>query len=107
MARAKKKNLTQAEVAGALAKQLAAAQRGQDAARKLAKLVVDNAKLAAPIRSNVCTHGICVDFETPELELSELLAQVSRQRPRHIEVFPLGIVVPDKWRVSVTYGLED
>lgn len=104
---AQKKKLTQAEVAGALARQLAAAQRGEDAARKLAKLVVDNARVANPIRSNVCTLGICIDFEAPETDLSKLLETVAKQRPRHIEVFPLGIVVPDKWRVSVTYGLED
>lgn len=57
---------------------------------------------------DVCTYGICLDFAVAEkledFSLSEIL-EVGIGPIRNVEIFPEGIILPDRLNVRVTQKL--
>ena len=57
---------------------------------------------------DVCTYGICLDFAVPEnledFSLADII-DVGIGPIRNIEIFPEGIILPDRLNVRVTQKL--
>lgn len=77
--------------------------------RQLAAIAAAMAKSRNQILgADVCTHGICIDVgitgSLDELALHDIL-EIATGPIKHIEIFPEGIIVPDRARVRVTHAL--
>lgn len=56
-------------------------------------------------RFNPCIYGICLDYFTDKVpDLSDLLKKPGISR---FEVFPYGIINPDRFHVQVGYSVDE
>lgn len=93
---------TTREVATGLSRQLASYKLTDTEINALAeRVVIDGLAIG---RFNPCIYGICVDYFTDKLPDLETLH--AKQHIAKWEVFPYGIIDWDRFRVVISYNVE-
>jgi len=91
------------QVFAALAKNLARRNLSEGQLSSLSE-ALKNAKHSV-IGADICTHGICLDFGVDggfeSINLTDF-TDISIGDIHNIEIFPEGIILPDRMRVRVT-----
>src|SRR5882762_3394558 len=96
-------DLTSKELSGRLSKRLANFKLPDAAITKLAdRIVVEGLTIG---RFNPCIYGICVDYFTSHVPKLEGI--LGRGGIATVEVFPYGIINPDRFHVRVGYNVDE
>ena len=93
---------TNTEVAAGLSRQLASYKLTDAEINALAdRVVIDGLAIA---RFNPCHYGICIDYFTDKLP--DLATLTAKQHIAKWEVFPYGIIDWDRFRVVISYNVD-
>ena len=99
--------LNSKELAQRLSKRLANFKLKDDVIAKLADhVLIDGLEIK---RFDPCIYGICIDYFTDKpVKLENIFAKRNDQFDvRHIELFPYGILVWDRFHVRVGFGVDE
>ena len=95
--------VTSKDLSQRMSKRLANFKLGDDTIAKLAdRVIIDGLDIK---RWDVCMYGICIDYFTDKIpKLDGILAKGGIAR---IDVFPYGIIDWDRFRVHVSYNVNE
>ena len=95
--------LSSKDLSQRMSRRLANFKLGDDVIAKLAdRVIIDGLEMK---RWDVCMYGICIDYFTDKTpKLDGILAKGDIAR---IDVFPYGIIEWDRFRVHVSYNVNE
>ena len=94
---------TSKQLSQRLSKRLANYKLKDDAITRLAeRVLVDGLEIK---RFDVCIYGVCIDYFTDKVP--RLDAILSKTDVTRLEVFPYGIINPDRFRVRVGFVVDE
>ena len=95
--------LTNKDLSQRLSRRLSSFKVKDDVISKLAdRVLVDGLRLE---KFDVCIYGLCIDYFSDKIpRLEGILAKPDVAR---LEVFPYGVIAADRFRVRVSYNVDE